>query len=223
MYRLVWPAVPYVISPREQERFPGSANYWEERYASGGTSGAGSYGQLALFKAKVINSVVSENRIASVIEFGCGDGNQLKLANYPHYVGFDVSSKAIDLCRENFESDTTKSFFSLDAYTNQSAELALSLDVIYHLVEDRVFEDYMRRLFAAGERFVIIYSSNTDDNYRVTVPHVRHRLFTEWVRANCKGWSLKTHTPNKYPGQGHGAKSSFADFYIYQRDASRTT
>jgi hypothetical protein len=28
--------------------------YWQERYAEGGTSGAGSYGRLALFKAEVI-------------------------------------------------------------------------------------------------------------------------------------------------------------------------
>jgi hypothetical protein len=39
-------------------------------------------------------------------------------------------------------------------------DLELSLDVIYHLVEDEVFDAYMRSLFAHAGRFVVIYSSN---------------------------------------------------------------
>lgn len=35
--------------------FPSSKEYWEQRYAGGGTSGAGSYGKLAEFKAEIIN------------------------------------------------------------------------------------------------------------------------------------------------------------------------
>ncbi len=65
--------------------FPGSDKYWEQRYAVGGNSGVGSYGKFANFKAEVINKFVREHKIKSVIEFGCGDGNQLKLANYPSY------------------------------------------------------------------------------------------------------------------------------------------
>lgn len=44
----------------------------------GGTSGAGSYGVLAEFKAEVINSLLLEHSILTAIEFGCGDGSQLK-------------------------------------------------------------------------------------------------------------------------------------------------
>ncbi|WP_048031256.1 MULTISPECIES: hypothetical protein [Brevibacillus] len=48
---------------------------WEDNYASGGNSGLGSYGVLALFKAEVINEYIKEQQVKSVIEFGCGDGS----------------------------------------------------------------------------------------------------------------------------------------------------
>ena len=93
----------------KQVLFPGSAEYWEKRYASGGSSGKGSYGRLSEFKAEVINNFVSKHGVESVIEFGCGDGNQLKLAKYPAYVGLDVSEKAVALCKEKFNNDISKS------------------------------------------------------------------------------------------------------------------
>ncbi|WP_253901916.1 hypothetical protein [Brevibacillus sp. HB1.3] len=37
--------------------------YWEDNYASGGNSGLGSYGVLALFKAEVINAYIKEQQV----------------------------------------------------------------------------------------------------------------------------------------------------------------
>ena len=90
--------------------FLGSRTYWEERYAGGGNSGVGSYSKFAEFKAEVLNDFIVSNSVGSVIEFGCGDGNQLSLANYPRYLGFDVSATAIDLCHAPFAGDESKSF-----------------------------------------------------------------------------------------------------------------
>ena len=70
----------------KQTAFVGSQAFWEQHYAQGGTSGAGSYGKYAEFKADILNRFVQENSVRSVIEFGCGDGNQLSLARYPSYV-----------------------------------------------------------------------------------------------------------------------------------------
>ena len=95
-----------------------------------------------------------------MIEFGCGDGNQLSLVRYPRYLGLDVSPHAVELCRERFSGDHTKEFRVLGEYAGETADLALSLDVLYHLVEDEVFDAHMRTLFAAGERFVIVFSTN---------------------------------------------------------------
>ena len=199
----------------EPLQFPRSRSYWQDRYASGGNSGAGSYGELAEFKAEILNQFVSENDIRTVIEFGCGDGNQLTLAHYPMYRGLDVSPTAIARCRTIFEGDRTKSFDLLDANPVETADLALSLDVIYHLVEDRVFEEHMRRLFAAATRFVVIYSSNSDENSGYENSHVRQREFTTWVDRNCPGWSLTRHVPNRFPYDTQSGQGSFASFHFF--------
>jgi len=94
------------IQDKLSERiFPGSATYWEKRYISKKNSGAGSYGRLADFKAEVLNKFVADNLVETVIEYGVGDGNQLSLAKYPNYIGFDVSQTAINLCNECFGGD----------------------------------------------------------------------------------------------------------------------
>ena len=140
-----------------------------------------------------------------MIEFGCGDGNQLSLAEYPGYIGLDVSRTAIGLCQRRFAGDPAKSFFLYDGacFTDRAgiftADLALSLDVVYHLTEDSVFETYLRHLFAAGQRLVVIYSTNAEIGG--TAPHVRHRHFTPWVEANCP--RLAAH--RGHPGAEHRA------------------
>jgi len=192
-----------------------SQEYWENRYRENGNSGAGSYRHFAEFKAKTINNFVDEENIISVLELGCGDGNQLKLAKYKKYIGFDVSKKSITFCKDIFKNDASKEFRLMDSYSNEKCQLALSLDVIYHLVEDEVFHNYMKTLFSAAEKFVIIYSSNTDDQSLTSAIHVRHRKFTLWVESNCPDWKLLKHLPNKYPYNGDTTKTSFADFYFF--------
>ena len=194
--------------------FSTSANYWEERYKSGGNSGDGSYGKLAEFKAGVLNRFVKEQNVKTIIEYGCGDGNQLRLADYPLYIGFDVSPKAITLCRKIFSSDTTKTFRLMNEYNGEKAQLTLSLDVIYHLVEDDVYHEYMFRLFDSAERFVVIYSSNIEESLAA---YLRQRKFTEWVDKMKPEWKLRSHIPNMYAYTGDSKTSSFSDFYIFER------
>lgn len=197
--------------------FSGSENYWNERYSSGGNSGIGSYEELAEFKAEIINDFVRKNKIRSIIEFGCGDGNQLALANYPSYVGFDVSPKAIALCKEKFSSDDSKKFKLVKDYKLETAQLSLSLDVIYHLIEDEIFEEHLCMLFASAKDYVIIYSSDTNKKFSSQPSHIKHRNFTEWVRMNEPEWKLIGHLPNRYPFSSNSRKKSRADFFIYEK------
>lgn len=205
-----------IARPAKRRFFQGSANYWETRYAAEGNSGAGSYGPTAEFKAQVLNTFVDEHAIQTVIEFGSGDGNQVSLANYPTYVGLDVSPTAIRLCQQRFADDTTKSFIAYDpsAFVNNGAlraDLALSLDVLMHLVEDNVFETYMRHLFQASNRHVAIFSAN-EDRTAGFAAHVRYRRFSDWVTINRPEWHLYREVEN--PGKG---EDSGADFYFYAR------
>jgi SAM-dependent methyltransferase len=203
---------------RRRLKFTGSSSYWEQRYRSGGTSGWGSYGRLAEFKAETLNDFVARMGVQSVIEFGCGDGAQLALARYPRYVGIDVAERSISTCRKHFATDATKSFYLAGQLPADHSrfDLVISLDVIYHLVEDEVFGAYMRSLFASAGRFVVIYSSNKIEPSEV--PHVRHRPFTDWIEANEPEWRKTEHLPNKYPyDPARPAETSFADFYFFER------
>jgi hypothetical protein len=90
------PLAPALYGLYSRLRFPGSGDYWKRRYRGGGNSGAGSYDHLAHFKAEVINDYVRKHDIQSVIEFGCGDGNQLSLLQVPCYAGLDISPTVIE-------------------------------------------------------------------------------------------------------------------------------
>ena len=63
-----------------------SKNYWNDRYVKGQNSGTGSYNKLAQFKADVINDFLGRNQIKSIVDYGVGDGNQLKLFNIENLI-----------------------------------------------------------------------------------------------------------------------------------------
>jgi SAM-dependent methyltransferase len=75
----------------------------------------------------VLNNVVAENGIGSVIEYGCGNGDQLSLARYPRYVGVDISRTALSQCHARFSGDDTKTSMLLRDNRASVFDLAISL------------------------------------------------------------------------------------------------
>lgn len=214
--------IPYIYAAIEKLyflNFPGSQIYWENRYQKRGNSGSGSYGRLAQYKAEVLNNFIIEKKINTVIEFGCGDGNQLSLMEYPKYIGFDVSKTAVILCKDRFSGDQSKSFFIYDSLCfvdNQKiffADLTISLDVIFHIIEDDIFTEYMSSLFSSSRKWVIIYASNFND---IQTYHEKRREFTRFVEINFPTWRLDQKIDNKYPyDQVDPDNTSLSDFYIF--------
>lgn len=194
-----------------------SKEYWENRYKNNGTSGAGSYGLLSEFKKDVINEFIKLNNIKNVGDFGCGDTNQLKLFNCENYTGYDVSETIINICKNKFISDESKKFYLMSEYNSEKFDLVLSLDIIYHLVEDDVFEDYMKTLFNASNKFVIIYSSNGELNIPL-MNHLKDRNFTIWIEKNINNFELINKLENIYKFDvNNPTKTSISDFYIYEK------
>ena len=187
-----------------------SSKYWEKRYKSGGNSGDGSNGILAKFKISIINEFINKNNIVSVIELGCGDSNILANCNYRNYYGFDVSKTIIALNKEKYRHDPLKNFFHIKKIKNFTAELSLSIDVIYHLIEDNIFEKHLKSLFNSSNKFVIIYSSNFDKFYSKK-SHVLHRKFDSYIEENFKSFKLSEVINNPFP------ELSTANFYIYEK------
>lgn len=195
-----------------------SKKYWEQRYHSKLTSGTGSYGRLAEFKAEVINKFVEEHSIKSIIDLGCGDGNQLKLAKYPNHIGFDVTNEAIKICENKFKTDKSKAFFNYKILKKKEfqAELLISLEVIFHLIEDAVYHEYMINLFKLSSKYVIIYSSNYNE---IIADHVVCRKFTDWVDENQKDkFALIQNIKNRFPfDENDQSHTAFSEFFIYKK------
>ena len=195
--------------------FPGTARYWEERYRRAGTSGIGSYGLLARAKAHFINDYVRRHEIRSVVDFGAGDGNQLRLFDVPRYVGLDVSATAISRLRQQYADDASKRFVLYNGVPVRGdhalhAELGLSLDVIYHLVEEEVYERYLHDLFHCAQQHVIIYSSDLERPRHIS-GHVRHRKFTTFVQENFPEWRLVEVRRNPHRW------IACSDFFVFRR------
>lgn len=197
-----------------------SANYWEQRYAQGGTSGSGSYGRLADYKAEFINKFAETRGISKVIEFGSGDGNQCSQFNFQNYTGVDVSRNAVDSCRERFRHKTGWRFlhYSDPQVDKIRSPLVLSLDVIFHLVEDHVFNDYMMMVFSASSKYVLIYSS--DHDAKTANRHVRHRAYSDWVKERAPQFSFETEWAHPYPmtNDSDPNETSFARFKLFTCD-----
>jgi hypothetical protein len=97
-----------------------------------------------------------------------------------------------------------------------SYDLALSVDVIYHLVEDEVFEDHISLLFQLSRKYVGIYSSDSIQDWPGA--HIRHRRFSDWIAASAPQWRLKEKIPNRYPFDPRDPyETSLADFFFYER------
>ncbi len=193
-------------------RYPGSFRYWERRYAKGGNSGAGSSGVLAAYKARVVNDFVQEHNIQSVLELGCGDGQQLLLAQYPLYIGVDIAPSAVAACKRIFSNDGSKQFGLYDPFSFNPAkcpaDMALSMEVIFHLTEEELYQLYMKHLFCCARRWVLVFSANIPDNTGGLFPHFKPRQFLEDVPA---GWLLRQRIPNP-----HG-DISISEFFIFEK------
>jgi SAM-dependent methyltransferase len=193
-------------------RYPGSFRYWERRYAAGGNSGAGSAGVLAAYKARIVNEFVKSADIQSVVELGCGDGQQLLLAHYPQYTGLDIAPSAIAACRRLHGNDAGKHFgvynpfsFNPEAY---ASDMALSMEVIFHLTEEESYQLYLQHLFACARKWVLIFASNAPDTTGGVFPHFKPRPFLADVPP---GWQLRQQLPNPH------ADISISEFFFFEK------
>jgi hypothetical protein len=219
---LAMPAAPRPVAiQRSEPQSTGptfdSNTYWENRYRSGGNSGAGSYDVLANYKARVLNLFAEKNAISSFAEMGSGDGNQLSFFNFPRYTGFDISQTTIERTRVIYREKSNYQFVwlgepSLDWERHEDAyDCALSLDVLFHLVDDQIYVDYLDQLFSLSSRYVVVYASNFNGPDIRGASHVRHRKFTDDIAHRFPQWTLLKFIENPYKFK----ESTEADFAIY--------
>jgi SAM-dependent methyltransferase len=188
-----------------------NVRYWERRYRAGRSSGRGSEGQIALAKAVYVNRVIERESVASIIDWGVGDGTVMShVTGEVGYTGVDISPTILARLRRKFGSRGEFLLADIAALRHLHADMALSMDVIFHLVNDLDYERYLSRLFDSANRFVLICSTDFDDEGR-SARHVRHRHWTSKVRARFPQWILDEVGPWAV---GFDDRSAF---YLYKR------
>lgn len=159
------------------------ANYWQHRYRrTGKGSGKGSTGPLLAWKADRINRAVQDLGVTSVLDIGCGDGQLASRLRVPDYLGVDLAPAAVGMARR---AARPKKFQKLDE-TVEPRDLHLSVDVMFHLVDDADYRSHLDLLFSA-HRYVIVHATDFDAPGR---PHVLHRHWTDDVPD---GWTQIDH------------------------------
>lgn len=166
------------------------ASYWERRYLDGRTSGAGSEGDAAAVKATTIDLVIAEHDITSVIDWGVGDGVVLGhvKAKVP-WLGLDVAPVAVERLRAKYgPRSRTKRFALVADGAHEVRDLALSLDVLFHLPAEADYQLHLAQVFGSATKAVLIHASDHDGGR--TARHVLWRQFTPDVAARFPDWRL---------------------------------
>ncbi len=150
--------------------------YWDERYAKGQTSGTGSYGVNADFKAIVINRVIKEYSCEDMVEFGCGDANQMTLFTPIPYIGYDIAPTIIQKNKQKHASlkhavfenmDMTKDFTSI-------RDLSICVDVLFHLTIEDDWDILIDHVCKAAKKCIVI-TTNTEEIQSEYFPHVNFK------------------------------------------------
>jgi len=188
-----------------------SNTYWNDRYLKGGNSGEGSYGHFAIFKGDILQKCIENLNIQSIIDYGCGDGNQALYYKCSKYIGIDVSQKAIDLCKKKFYYDIHKEFYLDNDFfksfdSSKKVDCAISCDVILHLINPSLYISYLKNLFSLSTKYVIIYSYDCDLKH---TEHVKYHNFTKTIEELFPNWILLNQIMNP--------NDKKTGFYIYSK------
>lgn len=127
----------------------------------------------------------------------------------------DVSSRAIEICKNHYHDDGSKQFAEIDPLQELSLDkkydCALSIDVLYHLVEQDVYEMHLRNVFASAEKYVIIYAWDTEEQGDMNISvHLKPRKFTHYISEKFKNWDLIGKVKQIYD-------DSSSDFFFYEK------
>lgn len=144
-------------------------SFWDKRYASGGNSGDGSYGEQLKKKLEWIAPLDFE----TVTEVGCGDfnfGKNLLELHPARYIGMDTS----DLIIERNKVLYPEHLFIKKHRIVPQADLVLCIDVLFHVIEYKDLEELLEDLRRAWTKYLIVTAY---ERYEEKSNHLRIRKF----------------------------------------------
>ncbi|MEE2705223.1 MAG: class I SAM-dependent methyltransferase [Pseudomonadota bacterium] len=117
------------------------------------------YGPIARHSRRIINEMIKDLNIASVLDVGCGECSLLNTIFQNHcpssISGIDISNKALKICQNLFPNG---SFYKLDITKDKLEEnfdLIISADVIEHLDNDQAAIKNMSAMLNPSGRLII--------------------------------------------------------------------
>lgn len=149
--------------------------YWDERYAAGGTSGAGSIGALRDWKHQIIRSYAGTP--ASVIDIGCGDLSFWHGNPPVTYTGIDISSVIIARNQRRYPEHRWICAPG-SARPPVSAPVVLCLDMLFHILDETEYRRTLETICACSERWIFAYTW-----YANPIPALLWRIRWELLRA----------------------------------------
>ena len=131
-------------------------NYWDQRYASGGSSGKGSIGPARDWKWGILERYLGE--VNHVIDYGCGDLSFWEGRTCSDYLGIDVSE---EILRRNRLIKSGWKFVSTDdlsAYPNLRKPIVLCLDVLFHIISEDDFLKVLANISRLSSEWIFVHT-----------------------------------------------------------------
>lgn len=136
--------------------------YWNQRYAEGGNSGAGSYGDAMLRKVDLLAGLPD---VRSVIDVGCGDfslgGELTRRKPDALYLGIDQSEFIVKRNAELYESDKIH-FMREGEVAMPHTDLVLCLDVLFHISNLGEYYEILAKLRSLWTKYLVVTAYEYD-------------------------------------------------------------
>lgn len=155
---------PVSEAPREQLGYS-ERTYWEARYASGGNSGAGSYGPEGQWKTEQVRYAAVKHAVESILDLGSGDGamadSLFRALPKVAYRGVDIAPSAVARCKKDAPPNAT---FEVGDFTDPDfsgeADLVLCLDVLFHLHDQEAHDAATAAILRSFRKVAVVAAWN---------------------------------------------------------------
>jgi len=164
----------------------GAATYWEQRYATGGTSGAGSIGKIREWKWRIIRQYVGDPE--EVLDVGCGDLSFWEGRNCASYVGIDIAPSVLV---RNRQRRPTWAFIAATASVRIKVRrrVVFCLDLVFHILDDDEYFAILDNLCEYTGEWLFIFTWRRNP-FGKLLPRIRVALPGGESRAHRLGYAL---------------------------------
>jgi SAM-dependent methyltransferase len=152
-------------------------------------------------RRRVLDMVLASLHVpagAAILDAGCGSGrNMVELQRYGKVTGIELSPPSVQIARARNVGEVVEGSVLEMPFADDSFQLAVSLDVIEHLQDDRAALRELRRVVAPGGLLLVTvpaYQWLWSRHDLINHHHRRYNRRTLLAAAQDAGWSARRST-----------------------------